>query len=101
MVRRAIALIEAASTPALEVWNYCRAVHEAVDGCRPWACPGIVHIENRLYWAAMAREGATFKSKAARAFRDMAGKDRLAALKKDAAVVEFTFNAYFPPSRSE
>ena len=81
MVQRAVHLFEG-SEPS-EIWDCCCAVHKAIDECdRARAHPPMVDIENRLYMAAMARKGANFKSKKARAFRDMAGKNRITALKK-------------------
>lgn len=81
MVQRAVHLVEG-SEPS-EVWDCCCAVHKAIDECdRARAYPPVVELENRLYTAALAREGANFKNKKARSFRDMAGKNRIAALKK-------------------
>ena len=81
VVASSLPLLE--SSPLPEVWNFCFAVHTAIDACQgAREYPPVVALENRLYRAAMAREGANFKSKKARAFRDVAGKNRIAALKK-------------------
>lgn len=86
MVQHVIRLVEASSKPS-EVWDCCCVVHRAIDECQgARVYPVVVELENRLYRAAMARKNANFRSKAARSFRDMVGKDRIVALKKELAV---------------
>jgi hypothetical protein len=81
VVAPSLPLVE--TSPLPEVWNFCSAMHAAIGACPgARACPPVVDLEDCLYRAAMGRGDANFKTKKARAFRDMAGKRRLMALKE-------------------